>query len=365
MASFTTSTPFTLPTHLRRNASWPPMSARHLPSLAAVHFCLAPANKQQQHQHSSSGHTSSTMASSTTSSSTSCQRRSWPREQDLPDIDEDPFAHFLSPMTEEELDSPFADHDDALTFSAGIIVSDDEGVGDDTKDDEETSVVRGLWGDGATRDRLRSGLVRRWAKYVGRWYDGGGRGGIGAAGHRGGDGEAGGDEVGEEMQTTPIGEGRGAGARTKRRRAATSRASPPTLHQIDEDRDAEMEEEARAMEREMERNMAVDEGYMSEEVASSSLPVPSAVVGHKKKTRPKRPGPDPLVLSPQQQPYRAVVREPTKGRAQDLVDGRMSKRRKYRHSWRAPDRDLFTVVEEQCEPDGDASEIEQPYFSAF
>ncbi|KAK7614455.1 hypothetical protein BKA81DRAFT_402478 [Phyllosticta paracitricarpa] len=241
------------------------MSARHLPSLAAVHFCLAPANKQQQQQqHSSSGHTSSIMTSSTTSSSKSRQRRSWPREQDLPDIDEDPFAHFLSPMTEEELDSPFADHDDALTFSAGIIVS----------DDEETSG-------------------------------------------------------------------------------------------IDEDRDAEMEEEARAMEREMERNMAVDEGYMSEEVASSSSPVPSAVVGHKKKTRPKRPGPDPLVLSPQQQPYRAVVREPTKGRAQDLVDGRMSKRRKYRHSWRAPDRDLFTVVEEQCEPDGDASEIEQPFFSAF
>ncbi|KAK7537140.1 uncharacterized protein J3D65DRAFT_603168 [Phyllosticta citribraziliensis] len=352
MAAFTTSTPFTLPTHLRRNASWPPMSARHLPSLAAVHFHLAPGKQQQQQQQSANRHSAplSSSSSYTTSSmsSSSRQRRSWPREQELPDIDEDPFAHFLSPMTEEELESPFADHDDALSFSAGIIVSDDEGVGDDAKD-EEKSGVRGLWGDGATRDKLRSGLARRWAKYVGRWYDGGG--GDGGGGEPGGDDEV----VGEEMQTAPIGEGRGAaGARIRRRSAP-----PPGLHQIEEDRDAEMEEEARAMEREMERNMAVDEGYMSEEVVAEKKKASQ----QQQQQRPKRPGPDTLVMS--QQPYRAVVREPTKGRAQDLVDGRMSKRRKYRHSWRAPDRDLFTVVEEQAAEGGDASEIELPYFSAF
>ncbi|KAK8176414.1 hypothetical protein BC567DRAFT_263624 [Phyllosticta citribraziliensis] len=279
------------------------MSARHLPSLAAVHFHLAPGKQQQQQQQSANRHSAplSSSSSYTTSSmsSSSRQRRSWPREQELPDIDEDPFAHFLSPMTEEELESPFADHDDALSFSAGIIVSDDEGVGDDAKD-EEKSGVRGLWGDGATRDKLRSGLARRWAN-----------------------------------------------------------APPPGLHQIEEDRDAEMEEEARAMEREMERNMAVDEGYMSEEVVAEKKKASQ----QQQQQRPKRPGPDTLVMS--QQPYRAVVREPTKGRAQDLVDGRMSKRRKYRHSWRAPDRDLFTVVEEQAAEGGDASEIELPYFSAF
>ncbi|KAF2179368.1 hypothetical protein K469DRAFT_504937, partial [Zopfia rhizophila CBS 207.26] len=39
-------------------------------------------------------------------------------EADLPDIDEDPFAHFLTPVLEE--DDPY----DALSMSAGIIVPD-------------------------------------------------------------------------------------------------------------------------------------------------------------------------------------------------------------------------------------------------
>ena len=66
-------------------------------------------------------------------------------------------------------------------------------------------------------------------------------------------------------------------------------------------------------------------------------------------------------------PYHTVVREPrpslrepTKGRAQELVGGGKRKRRKYRHSWRAPDGDLFTVMEEA---EGGDSHIEQQYFS--
>lgn len=265
-------------------------------------------------------------------------------------------------MTEEEFSSPFDDADDGLAFSAGIIVSDDEGVGDakdgDMMGDGESSEgAVGLWGDGVTRDRLRSRLARRWAKYVGRWYDGGGGGDAGGGG--GGSDET---AAGEDMQRAAAQGDAGAGTRSRRRNRPESGSSSPRLQQIDEDRDAEMEEEARAMEREMERNMAVDEGYMSEEVVSTTVPS-GGVAQDKRKTsqqRPKRPGPEPLVMSP----YRTVVREPTKGRAQDLVDGRMSKRRKYRHSWRAPDRDLFTVVEEQGEG-GDASEIGQRYFSAF
>lgn len=60
-------------------------------------------------------------------------------EKDLPDIDEDPFAHFISPLTEE--DDPWE-----LSLSAGIIVP--EGA--------RTSKA----------SKFRSNVADKWARYV-------------------------------------------------------------------------------------------------------------------------------------------------------------------------------------------------------
>lgn len=242
-----------LPPYHRRRHSWPPFSTRGLLAVAPVHFHLNPNPKKRP-----ASPLPSIMESSPPSSSSLS-----PRRQLLPDIDDDPFAHFLSPMTDE--DNPF----DNLAFSAGIIVTDAGGEADEKK------------------DRLKNKLARRWAKYVAKYH----------------------------------GTGR--------------------LERV-----AEEEQEEAAVERKS--SEGVDEGYMSADAENNSTPV--------QVRKPRRPGPEPL------SPYRTVVREPTRGRAQDLVDGRMRKKRKFRHSWRAPDQDLFTVVEE-----GEGavdSEIEQRYFSA-
>jgi hypothetical protein len=59
---------------------------------------------------------------------------------ELPDIDEDPFAHFLTPVTEE--DDPFDD----LTMSAGIIVQEGPRTSKSTK--------------------FKSTVADKWARYV-------------------------------------------------------------------------------------------------------------------------------------------------------------------------------------------------------
>lgn len=61
-------------------------------------------------------------------------------EADLPDIDENPFAHFLTPVTEE--DDPF----DALSLSAGIIVPDGPRTSKSSK--------------------FKSTVTDKWARYV-------------------------------------------------------------------------------------------------------------------------------------------------------------------------------------------------------
>lgn len=242
-----------LPHYHNRRHSWPPFSTRNLLSVAPVHFHLLPANPKKR--------TATSPPPSAASSSM------------LPDIDDDPFAHFLSPMNEE--DHPY----DNLAFSAGIIIAD---AGDEESD---------------RKDRLKHKLARRWAKYVAKYHHG----------------------------------------------AGSSRNAASLERVIEEDSDTGSEDDEGR--RNSAEGMSIDEGYMSEETAT---PV------HFRK--PQRPGPEPLAS------YQTVVREPTRGRAQDLVDGRMRKKRKFRHSWRAPDQDLFTVVEE-----GEGvvdSEIEQRYFSA-
>ncbi|KAF2197362.1 hypothetical protein GQ43DRAFT_444328 [Delitschia confertaspora ATCC 74209] len=59
---------------------------------------------------------------------------------ELPDIDEDPFAHFLTPVTEE--DDPY----DGLSLSAGIIVT----------DGTRTSKA----------SKFKSTVAQKWARYV-------------------------------------------------------------------------------------------------------------------------------------------------------------------------------------------------------
>ncbi|KAL1627878.1 hypothetical protein SLS54_002145 [Diplodia seriata] len=280
--------------HHSRRHSWPPFSTRHLLAVAPVHFHLSPSGSKKR-----AAATSTTPFGPSSSSSSAVSQRPptpyvtvsppTPPEQpspleqqpssSLPDIDDDPFAHFLSPMSDE--DDPY----DELSFSAGIIPSDDSAT------DEDDDVAGGEWDADETRrredDKLRSKLARRWAKYIAKYR---------AA------------AAAEEEEERWKGDGQ---EQRKRRNDEVA---------------------------------VTDEGYMSEE---GSTPM------HVRK--PQRPGPEPT------EPYRTIVREPTKGRAQDLVDGRMRKRRKHRHSWRAPDHDLFTVVEE-----GEGavdSEIEQRYFS--
>ncbi|KAH7063200.1 hypothetical protein B0J12DRAFT_161118 [Macrophomina phaseolina] len=261
-----------MPTHTRahyhtRRHSWPPFSTRHLLSVAPVHFHLNPT------AHSSNNNTNNNNNPRKRCAPPSSPPTVASPSSSLPDIDDDPFAHFLSPMNEE--DHPY----DNLAFSAGIIIANEGGPE-----------------GGDKRDRLKNKLARRWAKYIAKYH------------HAGRDG----------------------GSRLER--------------VIEEDSEIEGEDEEDEMNKAGGEGVAADEGYMSGENAT---PV------HFKK--PRRPGPQPLA------PYRTVVREPTRGHAQDLVEGRMRKKRKFRHSWRAPDQDLFTVVEE-----GESavdSEIEQRYFS--
>jgi hypothetical protein len=61
-------------------------------------------------------------------------------EADLPDIDEEPFAHFLTPVYEE--DDPF----DALSFSAGIVVPDGP--------------------RSSKASKFKSNVADKWARYV-------------------------------------------------------------------------------------------------------------------------------------------------------------------------------------------------------
>ncbi|KAF2139045.1 uncharacterized protein K452DRAFT_290148 [Aplosporella prunicola CBS 121167] len=194
--------------HHRRTQSWPPLTARHLLSVAPIHFHLNPNSKRP--------------AAAT--------------PDPLLDIDEDPFAHFLSPLTDE--DNPL----DTLSFSAGIVLSE----------------------PGSMKEKLRKKLARRWAKHVAK---------------------------------CPV-----------KRNAETGHAFVGTKTTGD-----------------------VPQGTDAKE------PLPYHTV-----VREPRPS----------------LREPTKGRAQELVGGGKRKRRKYRHSWRAPDGDLFTVVEEA---EGGDSHIEQQY----
>lgn len=300
--------------HSRRH-SWPPFSTRHLLGVAPVHFHLNPngSNSKKRPASSSSNASTSSSFSSSFASRISGGRPPTPQvivspptppDQPatplLPDIDDDPFAHFLSPMNDE--DNPFDD----LAFSAGIIVSDDSAT------EDEDDVGGEGWEEGKRDDdRLRSKIARRWAKYIAKYQNSSCVGGSGSS----------------------------SGNRGKR--------TGGKLEKVDEDEAAEERDEQEDRKRRNDEVAVVDEGYMSEE-SSGATPV------HVKKLQ--RPSSEPL------EPYRTVVREPTRGRAQDLVDGRMRKKRKYRHSWRAPDFDLFTVVEE-----GEGavdSEIEQRYFSS-
>ncbi|KAF2272370.1 uncharacterized protein EI97DRAFT_445824 [Westerdykella ornata] len=67
--------------------------------------------------------------------------------QDLPDIDDDPFAHFISPVSDD--DDPY----DVLSLSAGIIVSDATSSASATSTSPKTS-------------KFKSSVAEKWARYV-------------------------------------------------------------------------------------------------------------------------------------------------------------------------------------------------------
>ncbi|OCK85593.1 hypothetical protein K432DRAFT_286449 [Lepidopterella palustris CBS 459.81] len=66
-------------------------------------------------------------------------------EDELPDIDDDPFAHFLTPVNEE--DDPY----DALSFSAGIIATDNA--------------------PSKKSSKFRNSVAKKWARYVARHHE--------------------------------------------------------------------------------------------------------------------------------------------------------------------------------------------------
>ena len=70
--------------------------------------------------------------------------RSHPQD-DLSDIDDDPFSHFLAPVTSED------DPEDAMSFSAGILPS--------------TSSSRSL------TDRFRRDVKKKWVRYIARHHE--------------------------------------------------------------------------------------------------------------------------------------------------------------------------------------------------
>ncbi|KAF1988916.1 hypothetical protein K402DRAFT_402604 [Aulographum hederae CBS 113979] len=70
-------------------------------------------------------------------------------QQALPDIDEDPMAHFLSPVSEEDDTSSF--DDEAMSFSAGILPS---------STDSTSSRV----------EEFKENMAQKWAKYVARHH---------------------------------------------------------------------------------------------------------------------------------------------------------------------------------------------------
>jgi len=66
-------------------------------------------------------------------------------DDNLPDIDEDPFAHFLTPINEE--DDPY----DALSFSAGIILTDSP--------------------PSSKASKFKATVAKKWARYVARHHE--------------------------------------------------------------------------------------------------------------------------------------------------------------------------------------------------
>lgn len=161
-------------------------------------------------------------------------------QTNLPDIDEDPFAHFLTPVVEE--DDPY----DGMSLSAGIMVPDA--------------------GARATKTtKFKSNVADKWARYV--------------------------------------------------------KLNHVQLHQTyhDDEHKQEVPDE--------DSFMTLDDDRLLD---------------------------TPHMVAQLTQPPRITVTEPTRGRAQELVGGRRTQRRRYsrtlsghRHSWREPSQDLFTVAESE------------------
>lgn len=86
-------------------------------------------------------------------------------ERCLPDIDEDPYAHFISPITED--DDPY----DALSLSAGIVAPDTPPHSSPSSPpldfEESTSSIPVT----TKTSRIRASLTRRWARYVARDHE--------------------------------------------------------------------------------------------------------------------------------------------------------------------------------------------------
>jgi hypothetical protein len=152
-------------------------------------------------------------------------------KEPLPDIDDDPFAHFITPMTEE--DNPFDD----FIFNAGIVVG------------EPTASV-------SKTHKFKQTVAKKWVRYVARNHE----------------------QLHRLYHRVPV-----------------ARKAPKIIE----------------------------------------------------------PTQLPTVQNEIQRPYKTEIREPTRGRAQDLLNPRHNKRRRtsrtlsgHRHSWREPSVDLFTVMEE-------------------
>lgn len=110
-----------MPTFLRTNASPGPRSYSFPPCDSSVPISRLPSSGPRN------------------------QTRTTPHNQeDLSDIDDDPFAHFLTPVSEE--DDPY----DVLSLSAGIIVSD---ASSGASSSPKTS-------------KFKSSVAEKWARYV-------------------------------------------------------------------------------------------------------------------------------------------------------------------------------------------------------
>ncbi|KAF2084876.1 hypothetical protein K490DRAFT_59197 [Saccharata proteae CBS 121410] len=185
------------PHHHRRSQSWPPSPRTapliHISQYRQTHHSN-PARHSLRRPYLSHTQYHPTKPVSSLSKSHPSPRRTR-SSPPLEDIDEDPFAHFLSPVTDDEAaHNPFfwdhhvnggGDEDEAvggsgsgnrngngngnrrMAFSAGILVADEE------SGCEDSGVMMGSSSSNSNsninnKSTLRARLSRRWNRYVGR-----------------------------------------------------------------------------------------------------------------------------------------------------------------------------------------------------